>query len=68
MNRVQVGDRVVRDCTAISGVDPRQTIRLRGTVVWIHPKGRFHLVRFLTPGGPLLECFQGVRRRLRRGD
>lgn len=62
MTDVQIGDSVVRDCVAIAGVDPRQTLRLRGEVVWIHPDRRFHLVRFHAPGGDLLECFAGVKR------
>jgi len=62
MTEVQVGDRVVRSCVAIAGLDPRRPLRLRGTVVWIHPKGRYHMVEFKTPGGPLLECFQGLRK------
>lgn len=33
---------------------------LRGTVVWIHLKKRFHVVEFDTPGGRIRESFQGV--------
>ena len=31
--------------------------RLTGTVEWIHPAGRFFLVRFDLPGGEIRECY-----------
>jgi hypothetical protein len=33
---------------------------MSGRVVYIHPLGRFHLVEFDTPGGPVRETFLGV--------
>lgn len=30
------------------------------TVVYIHPKGRYHTVEFATRGGPVRESFLGV--------
>ena len=33
---------------------------LRGKVVYIHPKGRYHTVEFDLPGGKVRENFQGV--------
>lgn len=33
---------------------------MSGRVVYIHPLGRFHLVEFDTPGGPVREAFWGV--------
>lgn len=37
---------------------PRAT--MEGYVVYIHPKGRFHVVAFPTKGGFIRESFQGV--------
>lgn len=31
-----------------------------GRVIWIHPKGRFHLVEFSGPGWKLRECYPGT--------
>ena len=33
---------------------------MEGYVVYVHPKGRYHVVAFRTPGGVLRERFQGV--------
>lgn len=33
---------------------------IRGTVVYIHPKGRFHVVEFELAGGKVRESFWGV--------
>lgn len=33
---------------------------MSGRVVYIHPLGRFHLVEFDMPGGPVREAFWGV--------
>lgn len=33
---------------------------MRGRVVYIHPKHRFHVVAFDTPQGPVRESFRGV--------
>ncbi len=35
---------------------------MKGTVVYIHPKGRYHTVAFRTPGGVIRESFLGVER------
>lgn len=35
-------------------------VKMTGTVVFIHPRGRFHTVEFKTRGGVLRESFQGV--------
>lgn len=62
MSAVQVGDAVVREPVTITGLDSKKTQRMRGTVVWVHPEGRFHVVAFQTGGGALRECFWGVER------
>lgn len=33
---------------------------MEGYVVYVHPKGRYHVVAFLTKGGVIREGFQGV--------
>lgn len=33
---------------------------VKGEVVYIHPKGRYHVVRFDFPGGSFRESFTGV--------
>lgn len=57
MSPVQVGDEVARRPVTLTGLDPKQTLRMRGQVVWVHPLERFHVVEFMTPGGPLRESF-----------
>ena len=57
MSPVQVGDEVARRPVTLTGLDPKQTLRMRGQVVWVHPAGRFYVVEFETPGGPLRESF-----------
>lgn len=62
MSKVQAGDSVAREPEAITGVESKRLGRMRGTVVWVHPLERFHVVEFQTRGGPLRECFRGVSR------
>jgi len=31
---------------------------VKGTVCWVHPKGRYYVVEFPTPGGVIRESFQ----------
>jgi len=37
--------------------DHSRNVVRRGIVRWVHPKGRFYLVEFPTPGGAVRECF-----------
>lgn len=32
-----------------------------GTVIWVHPQGRFHVVEFRFRFGSIRECYAGVR-------
>ena len=61
---MRVGEKVVRVPLTISDFDPKTMKRiirpLRGRVTYIHPRGRYHVVEFNTPGGPVRECFLGV--------
>ena len=63
---MQIGDSVVRIPVTFSRYDEdlkRHTqAPMRGRVVYIHPKGRYHTVEFMTGGGPIRESFQGVKR------
>ena len=64
---MKLGDKVVRLSVTIDHpvMTDRGAIRserspMSGRVVYIHPLGRFHLVEFDTPGGPVRETFLGV--------
>lgn len=35
---------------------------MTGTVVWVHPKGRFYTVEFSFPLGNIRECYPFVRK------
>lgn len=62
---MRVGQKVVRVPLTIQVMVDKPRLRLeirpmRGTVVYVHPKGRYHTVEFETPGGPIRESFAGV--------
>lgn len=63
---VQIGDTVVRKPVTFSRYDDDEKkhtqAAMRGKVVYVHPKGRFHTVEFMTGGGAIRESFQGVER------
>lgn len=61
VRKVKVGDTVIRRPLTIEGyVDGRIHIPLRGRVVYVHPKGRFHVVEFSLWGGEVKEAFPGT--------
>lgn len=59
---VSVGDRVLRTPRTFSKpgrkTDGHERTQMKGTVVYVHPKGWFHLVEFAEG---LKECFHGTR-------
>lgn len=64
---MQIGDKVIRTPYTVGEGIPVGTVNsrnsgrpMRGTVVWIHPKGRFHVVEFEVCGRKLRESFLGV--------
>lgn len=61
---VQVGDTVLRKPETFRRYDEEEKkhtqAAMRGKVVYVHPKGRYHTVEFMTSGGPIRESFQGV--------
>ena len=57
--RVQVGDVVDRKPISFSDSDAKNAQTMRGTVVWVHPAGRFHVVEFEKG---VRESFMGVQR------
>lgn len=57
--RVQVGDVVYRKPISFSGSDAKNAQTMRGTVVWVPPAGRFHVVEFEKG---VRESFMGVQR------
>lgn len=60
--QVEVGDVVMRRPISFSDTDSKNTQLMRGVVVWIHPKGRFHVVEFGEGSKAIRESFSGVRR------
>ena len=56
---VRVGDTVQRRPVSFSDGDIKNACLLRGTVVYVHPAGRFHVVEFEKG---VRESFAGVRR------
>lgn len=56
---VQIGDVVTRRPVTF---DTRDGPLVRGRVVYIHPKGRFHVVEFGEGATAVRESFSGVRR------
>lgn len=64
-NRVQIGDIVTRRPITFTDTakDRNEGSRLlRGKVVYIHPKGRFHVVEFGDGSKTVRESFYGTRR------
>lgn len=63
---VKIGDIVVRKPETFNRYDEEKkkhiNAPMRGKVVYVHPKGRFHIVEFMTGGGPIRESFHGVER------
>ena len=59
---MKLGEKVVRmpETFRDYGEESRTPRAVAGRVTYIHPKRRFHMVEFETPGGALRECFLGV--------
>ena len=59
---MKLGEKVVRmpETFRDYGEESRTPRAVAGRVTYIHPKGRFHMVEFETPGGALRDCFLGV--------
>lgn len=55
---VKVGDRVVRRPSSFSDSMEKSAGPMRGKVVYVHPRGRFHVVEF---DRGIREAFAGVR-------
>ena len=58
------GQEVIRTPETITDVDrvPGEPLHkpMKGTVVFIHPKGRYHVVEFKVARGVIRESFPGV--------
>lgn len=64
---MKLGEKVVRLPVTIEypvitdrGIIRSERRPLSGRVVYIHPRGRYHVVEFDMPGGPVREAFMGV--------
>lgn len=61
---MKVGDKVTRYpqtlCESVDGERKGSIRAMRGRVVYVHLRGRFHTVEFETRGGPVRESFLGV--------
>lgn len=55
---LEVGDTVHRRPVSFSDSDAKNAGMMCGTVVWVHPAGRFHVVEFEKG---VRESFAGVR-------
>lgn len=61
--RLEVGMEVVRIPQSLYEADGKgkgERRPMRGRVVYIHPRGRFHIVAFEVRGKTIKETFQGV--------
>jgi len=59
---VKVGDKVHKPLNALCADGPNAAKgdarpKFWGTVVWIHPAGRYYLAEFPVVGGTVRECF-----------
>ncbi len=60
---VRVGDTVTRRAISFSGTSEGYLTKpMTGTVIYVHPLGRFHAVEFTFEGGSVRECFACVGR------
>lgn len=59
-NQVEAGDVVMRRPISFSDTDSKNAKLMRGTVVWVHPKGRYHVVEFGEGSKAIRESFSGV--------
>lgn len=58
---MKIGQKVTRYPVSFSEPDGKKGRKpMTGTVVYIHPLGRFHIVEFELRGGKVQESFQGA--------
>ncbi len=58
---MKIGQKVTRYPVSFSEPDGKKGQKpMTGTVVYIHPLGRFHIVEFELRGGKVQESFQGA--------
>lgn len=60
---MEIGENVTRTPKTIVGEGKKgkqMEMPMRGRVVYIHPRGRYHVVEFQLRGGPVREAFPGV--------
>ena len=59
---VRIGDIVIRKPVTLCDSNGSKPQAISGRVIYIHPKGRFHVVEFGEPPYTVRESFWGVRR------
>lgn len=59
---VKVGDTVRRRPVTFSDMYCKTSAQMEGRVVYVHPRGRFHVVEFPGAIGTIREAFFGTRR------
>lgn len=59
---LRIGDIVIRKPATLRDSDGSKSRAMRGRVIYIHPKGRYHVVEFGEPLYAVRESFVGVRR------
>lgn len=58
---MKIGDKVQRRPVTFGSLEGENGLRqaFTGRVVYIHPKGRYHMVGFTVRSGRIRECFLG---------
>ena len=59
---LRIGDIVIRKPVTLCDSNGSKPQAISGRVIYIHPKGRFHVVEFGEPPYTVRESFWGVRR------
>ena len=60
---MKLGDKVIREPETFCEMDKQgrnQKKPMKGTIVYIHPQGRYHTVEFETEGKTVRESFWGT--------
>ena len=62
--KVKIGDTVKRKPTTFSKTEETGKMTMEGTVIYVHPEERFHVVEFGKGNHKVRESFWGVEREM----